>query len=787
METERNSETIEPEDEDSDSEKSKDSDNEEEEERRIAELQKELSKNPYLYDTHIELIKLLKQLGELEQLRDARQRMSDLFPLTEDLWLDWLRDEIPLASDEKERQKVEDLFEKAVKDYLSVSVWLEYVQFSIGGMAAQDGIIKIREVFEKALSSAGLHVAQGSSLWEAYREFENAILLGIMPAPGQVATKQQESDFEVQHKRILTLFRRQLSVPLNYMEESFTEFKEWLQEEVDNQIKQLYQKALEKYNKIKPFENDLLTKENKQEVYTEYIDYEISHGNAARVICLFERSIKDNCLEPEMWLKYTKYLDSTLKDDTLSIPVYERSVRNCPWCSQLWSDYLLTLERSRKSHSTIKDTVDRALLSGFAEGTEYLQVWMTYCDYLRRKIAWDTDHTEALTLFRANIEKAVEHLYGIPDSDLTGSLRQFWATIEARFCKNVTKGRELWNDIMTEGHGNEASMWLNFYQFERCYGDNKHCRKVLQRALNSVSDWPESIVEAFINFEREEGNLEQYEQTLGKCNAQMERIKERRKIAAEKEEEQKSKHTKSGKKLHKTFEKGANLGRETRQFKNNEQKEGNNQMNKQQKKTNNSADNIPVKPYKKTERKNEEEKDTENDSTSQDLKRKREDDQSSTKPFKVPPPPGFKGKRSEVREPPPGFKGKKQDSEETPPKIQKTEEMSHQGQGDLGDKSSCTAFVSNLAYNMDEGSIKEVFSKIGEIVEIRLIKNFKGKSKGYAYVEFKDELCVMDALKLDRTPVEGRPVYISKCEEKTSRKPQFILLHICGKFELWFP
>ena len=64
--------------------------------------------------------------------------------------------------------------------YLAVSIWLEYVQFSIGGMAAQDGIIKIREVFEKALSSAGLHVTQGASLWEAYREFENAILLGIM-------------------------------------------------------------------------------------------------------------------------------------------------------------------------------------------------------------------------------------------------------------------------------------------------------------------------------------------------------------------------------------------------------------------------------------------------------------------------------------------------------------------------------------------------------------------------------------------------------------------------------
>ncbi|CAC5388459.1 SART3 [Mytilus coruscus] len=239
---------------------SNDSDSENEEsERQVAELQKQISKNPYLYDVHIDLIKLLKQLGELDQLRDARQRMSELFPLAEGLWLEWLKDEISLAGDDqKERKKVEELFERAVKDYLSVKIWLEYVQFSIGGMASQDGVIKIREVFEKALSSAGLHVAQGSSLWEAYRKFENAILMGIMPAPGQVATKQQEDDFDVQHKRIMSLFKRQLSVPLNDMEESFTEYKEWLQDEIDSQIKQQFHKALEYYKRIEPYEKDLV-------------------------------------------------------------------------------------------------------------------------------------------------------------------------------------------------------------------------------------------------------------------------------------------------------------------------------------------------------------------------------------------------------------------------------------------------------------------------------------------------------------------------------------------------
>jgi len=40
----------------------------------------------------------------------------------------------------------------------------------------------------------------------------------------------------------------------------------------------------------------------------------------------------------------------------------------------------------------------------------------------------------------------------------------------------------------------------------RAHGNSKHCRKLFQRILNSVSDWPESISEAYIQFEREEGD-----------------------------------------------------------------------------------------------------------------------------------------------------------------------------------------------------------------------------------------------------------------------------------------
>lgn len=43
------------------------------------------------------------------------------------------------------------------------------------------------------------------------------------------------------------------------------------------------------------------------------------------------------------------------------------------------------------------------------------------------------------------------------------------------------------------------------YVINRVYGDNKYCRKLLNRVFNVVIDWLEVIVEVMINFEREEG------------------------------------------------------------------------------------------------------------------------------------------------------------------------------------------------------------------------------------------------------------------------------------------
>ena len=43
----------------------------------------QLEDSPYSYNLHVEVVKLLRTQGDLDQLRRARERMSAVFPLTE--------------------------------------------------------------------------------------------------------------------------------------------------------------------------------------------------------------------------------------------------------------------------------------------------------------------------------------------------------------------------------------------------------------------------------------------------------------------------------------------------------------------------------------------------------------------------------------------------------------------------------------------------------------------------------------------------------------------------------
>lgn len=51
-----------------------------------------------------------------------------------------------------------------------------------------------------------------------------------------------------------------------------------------------------------------------------------------------------------------------------------------------------------------------------------------------------------------------------------------------------------------------------------------------------------------------------------------------------------------------------------------------------------------------------------------------------------------------------------------------------------------TVFVSNLDFNVTEDDIRTTMSASGNVTEIRLVRDYKQRSKGYCYVEYSSQV-----------------------------------------------
>ncbi|XP_032899062.1 squamous cell carcinoma antigen recognized by T-cells 3 isoform X2 [Amblyraja radiata] len=723
------------------------SDDEQENEAEIQRLEEQLSISAYDYNCHIDLIKLLRQEGELVKLRCARQTMSELFPLTEELWLDWLKDEIRMAEKPHDREKVYELFEKAIKDYICPEIWLEYAQYSIGGIGLQGGIERARGIFDRALTAVGLHMTKGVAIWEAFREFENAILGTLQALPGTIVTPDQQEAMNKQLDRVHALFKRQLAIPLLDMESTYAEYEEWADEVLNESVKQFYKKALQQMEKRKPFEEALLAADPpKLAEYQAYIDFEVKDGDPARIQITFERTLSENCLVPDLWARYTVYLDRKLKIKDVVLSAHERAVRNCPWIVGLWKRYILALERHQVEHKIVTDTFEKALNAGFIQATDYVELWQAFLDYLRRRVDFSEDSSKELEELRSAYSRGVDYLKQdieqrfSESGDSSCTILQNWARIEARLCRNMQKARELWDRIMTKGNAKYANMWLEYFNLERAHGDPQHCRKALHRAVQCTTDYPEHVSEVLLTFERVEGSLDDWDLAVEKTETRMNHINEWRAKAAVKD---------------------------ALQTKQEEEKTSQRKKARSEKKAAKKAQKQP---------------------TTGD-KRKADEEEWGALPDK----PNKKRRAGELEETEEamatecGLFGRKGIAKtvETPAQqkhkavVATRNKVPHDNS-----KDDLTVFVSNLAYSMHdpEDRIKEIFASFGQIADIRLVYSNRGHFRGYCYVEFKEKEAATNALKLDRQELEGRPMFISPCVDK-AKNPEFKVFRYSSSLE----
>ncbi|XP_043267085.1 squamous cell carcinoma antigen recognized by T-cells 3-like isoform X2 [Venturia canescens] len=664
-------------------------------------------------------------MGELERLRTARENMSSKYPLSPDIWLSWLRDEIKLAMTLEQRDSVTMLCERAIKDYLSVDIWLEYLQFSIGSMGLESNAMNnIRQLFERALTAVGLHVTKGAIIWEAYREFETVLLSMI--------DSGNEREIKEHLNHIGGLFRRQLACPLLDMEKTLQEYEIWRKTDGanatidENIVMGGYERAWVSLKERLPFEEKLVSAQGDNELwdaYQGYLLYEKKNGDPGRVNVLYERAVAELSLEPRLWLDYMTFLENNLKIESILADVFVRASRNIPWCAKIWQKWIRAMEKWNKPLLEVQALLENALTAGFPTAEEYRSVWIMYIEYLRRRINHNgsaADEEKQIEVIRKTFERACEHLaklFGL-QGDPNCVILQYWARTEAIHANDMEKARSLWSDILSQGHSPNASSWLEYISLEKCYGDTKHLRKLYQKALSAVKDWPESIVNSWIDFERDEGTLEQMEHCETKVNEKMEKVLEERQNMQQ------------------------NVSHDTENV-------GLTKKSSKRKPDDGRWKNLGVSPHKQARVEKPKARDSIlsfDNKMAQSLSEEPSTSKSLTSKSKIAPPPGF-----------PGAEEEKMDTGST---------------HEVDDK--ITVFVSNLDYTATEKEVEEALTPVGPVTLVRLVQDYKGRSKGFGYVQLIDSDGVERALQLDRTPIKGRPMFISRCDpNKTTRGPGF--------------
>ncbi|KAL4337537.1 hypothetical protein AHAS_Ahas12G0120100 [Arachis hypogaea] len=192
-------------------------------------------------------------------------------------------------------------------------------------------------------------------------------------------------------------------------------------------------------------------------------------------------------------------MDNTLKVGSVVSNVYFRATKNYPWVGELWVRYLLSMERSHASEKELAEAFEKSLRCTFSTLDEYLDLVLTRIVGLRRRMASIGEENQLeFTKIREVFQHASDYL--LPPTveeyrGICGSMLEVW---------KIYIAMEVELD-----HINEARSI-----YKRCYS---------KRFFGAGS---EDICHSWLCFEREFGNLKDFDNALKKNSSQETKLKD---------------------------------------------------------------------------------------------------------------------------------------------------------------------------------------------------------------------------------------------------------------------
>ena len=439
----------------------------------VAQLVSYLATNPFAYESHVLLVKLLHQglvlhmripspltnqndprsYDLLQDLQSAREAMNATFALGEDLWVDWIQDQKLLAATLDDKITVIESCRKSVEEESgSTRLWLLYAEWMLSLYAiANPHDRRIQDVREQDTAQEWTEedkiVAREVCSWQQ--------MLDIW-REGVRETKWRINNSHLLWDQYIQLLTEDLassptgeaiqSVKFHYLERLQTPHATWEQtfQSFSNFVTRFCNTSYEdtmvnaskqgsfaknQYVIREGFELDLHRaresndKEAEWRTFNAYLDWEKAQNRKKNVfsfeliVALCQRATVRFPTDTNFWESYVMFLNDEIathgRQGVLVLPVLERATGHCPWSGTLWSQQILAAEKDSCPFPYIHHIKHKATSTGLLDAgdmTEVLKVHTAWCGYLRRRAFTQDSTDEDMDVAEVGIRSAIEDM-----------------------------------------------------------------------------------------------------------------------------------------------------------------------------------------------------------------------------------------------------------------------------------------------------------------------------------------------------------------------------------------
>ena len=539
----------------------------------VTKLANTLTANPFAYDSHVQLINTLHRglltlapsephtYNLLQDLQSARKAMHARFALGEDLWNDWIKDQIILAKSLEEHITVMELCQEAVEEEPnSTLLWESYGQFTlflyknaypederIAGLGSmterhqwgnEDTIVakelfswqRMMAVWERGSKETTSRLNDSHLVWDTYTDL---LLQQLASSPSQEAVAQMQFHFITRLQTPHATWDGTLGAYSSFV----SRYDNSNYENTMVAATRLGSEAKAKASARESMEFSIARasqandKELELRAYHQYLEWELAQSRKKNIFdfelacALYQRATLRFPSLTELWEGHAMFLieEMSHRQDVSAYPVLERATRHCPWSGTMWSQYLLAAENKNLSFTEVEDIKHRATSSGLLDAggmEEVLKVQSAWCGFLRRRAIHQESTDEDMDVAEVGIRSAIENMETL-GKDKYGEQYQGdpMYRLEKIYIKYLSQGR-FWENARAEFEkliprkGDSYDFWLRYYLWEmgtwgkllfsengqnaKLHSKPSEATKVLARAMRRKHmDWPEKIIETY--------------------------------------------------------------------------------------------------------------------------------------------------------------------------------------------------------------------------------------------------------------------------------------------------